>query len=79
MTQKAWYKSKVVWANIIALIIAILGVFTNVIPVQYLTYFAITMAVLNLVFRYLTDQPIGLRDIKAVTDTLKEIKTEPVK
>ena len=79
MTQKAWYKSKVVWANIIALIIAIIGVLTSIIPPEYLGYIGVIMAVLNLVFRYLTDQPIGLKDIKAVTDTLKEIKTEPVK
>ena len=79
MEQKAWYKSKVVWANAIALIITIIGVVTALIPPKYLGYIGVAMAILNLILRYLTDQPIGAKDIKAVTDTLKDLKTEPVK
>ena len=78
MTQKAVYKSKVFWASIVTLILGLIGIFTQLIPPEYMAYIVVIVAVLNLVLRYLTDQPIGLRDIKAVTDTLKNLKTEPI-
>ena len=77
--QKAVWKSKTVWANVIAIIIMVLGYITSVITVQNMTYFTISLSVLNLVLRYLTDQPIGLKDIKPIIDAAKELKTEPVK
>ena len=79
MTQKAVYKSKVFWASIVTLILGLIGIFTQLIPPEYMAYIVVIVAVLNLVLRYLTDQAIGLKDVKPVIDALKELKTEPVK
>lgn len=74
--QKAVWKSKTVWANVIAIIIMVLGYITSVITVQNMTYFTISLSVLNLVLRYLTDQPIGLKDVKPVIDAAEKLKLE---
>ena len=51
MTQKAVYKSKVFWASIVTLILGLIGIFTQLIPPEYMAYIVVIVAVLNLVLR----------------------------
>lgn len=68
MDSKPWYKSKTVWANIIVVAVAI-GIYLQsqpgVIPEQYAVYFAAFLGALNIVLRFVSDQPITLTKPKS--------------
>jgi len=68
MNAKPWYKSKTIWANVIVIVVAIglyLQTQPGVIPDQYAVYFAAFLGVLNIILRFLSDQPITLTKKKA--------------
>ena len=58
MEPKPWYLSKVLWANLIGLLLEIGQAFTgvNIVPAGTLM---IIMNVLNILLRFITKQPIG--------------------
>jgi hypothetical protein len=74
---KVWWKSKTVWLNIALFLIWALSIvegFTEN-PV-YVAILAIATMALNLVVRYLTGQPITLRDLEAIAKKAQELQKE---
>ena len=74
---KVWYKSKTVWLNIALALIWALSIaegFTD--DKLYVGILALASAVLNLVVRYLTGQPITLRDLQAIARKAQELQKE---
>lgn len=63
MKAKVWYKSRTIWANIIVVVVAV-GIYLQtqpgVIPEQYAVYFAAFLGALNIVLRFLSDQPVNV-------------------
>jgi len=62
MDTKPWYKSKLIWANILAVVIAVLsylGAFPGLIPPEFGPGFLAAIGALNIVLRVLTNQPIA--------------------
>lgn len=57
--MKPWYQSKIVWVNLIVALIAIVGQFAAVIPAQYQDEALAFVAILNVLLRLITGQPIG--------------------
>lgn len=65
MKRKAWYKSKTIWANIVAFVVTMAGVFGLDVEVTQETQAQIVagvMAVVNVVLRLATDSPVGAKD-----------------
>jgi len=56
--MKTWWKSKTLWLNFVAMLVAIAQAMQGVawVPVQYQV---LVLAVLNAILRFLTNQPIG--------------------
>ncbi len=74
---KVWYKSKTVWLNIALFLIWALSIvegFTE--DKTYVAILAVTTMALNLVVRYLTGQPITLRDLEAIARKAQELQKE---
>lgn len=72
---KVWWKSKTVWLNIALFLIWALSIvegFTE--DKVYVAILAIATMALNLVVRYLTGQPITLRDLRAIADKARELQ-----
>lgn len=66
MDPKPWYQSKTIWANVIVIVVAIglyLQAQPGVIPDQYAVYFAAFLGSLNIILRFLSDQPVTLRRV----------------
>jgi len=58
---KPWYKSKMIWANIIAVAVAILaslGTFPGLLPAEFSPWVLFVIGALNIVLRFLTNEPI---------------------
>ena len=63
-TQKAWFRSKVVWLNtatIVSLALALPDVLA-VIPASFTPYIGALNAVINLILRVNTGVPLGRQD-----------------
>lgn len=58
MDSKAWYSSKTLWTNI-SLIVGAVGAYATGTADLNVTLMAIVPAVLNIVLRLATKQPIG--------------------
>ncbi len=74
---KVWWKSKTVWLNIALALIWALSIvegFTE--NPLYIGILALVSSVLNLVVRYLTGQPIMLRDLEAIAKKAQELQQE---
>jgi hypothetical protein len=56
--MKPWYKSKIVWVNVISILLEVSQILTGVnwIPTGTLT---LVINILNIILRKLTTQPIG--------------------
>lgn len=64
--QKAWWKSKTVWAAIITIALGVLGAvatFMQQLDSKYLWVIVAAIGTLNLALRKLTDKPIGAKDV----------------
>ena len=57
--MKNWYLSKTLWINSITAVIAFIPTLYGVIPQQYREYALGAVAILNIILRLLTKQPIG--------------------
>ena len=77
MNAKAWWKSKTIWASLIVAVIAIIQAVTGFIPEGYVGYVLLVVAVLGIVLRYLTGQPIALKDVVGVINQI-EAGTPPI-
>lgn len=62
MTPKAFYLSKTFWVNLITTVIALLTILPEqpVIPPEWQPYILLAVGILNVVLRFLTNQPISL-------------------
>jgi hypothetical protein len=62
--QKAWYKSKTILFNILAVAVVILAMpeFTNVLPPEWMPYAALAVALGNMARRTVTTTAIGAKD-----------------
>lgn len=65
MTGKPWYLSKTLWANAIVVVIALLGFvagdqFPITLGPEVVYVIGFVLGILNLVLRFLTNQPITL-------------------
>ena len=61
---KPWYLSQTIWLNVVALLIEIVGTILDSagllqLPPQWQTYLGVVVAVLNIIKRWLTTQPLG--------------------
>jgi hypothetical protein len=63
MGTKAWYMSKTIWVNVLALIGSLLVAF-NFDPGRWAEISATVLAVANIILRFLTDEPIDLPLVK---------------
>lgn len=65
MNSKVWYQSKTVWLNLLVVIVALLGfVVSPDFPLelgQYAEYVTLALAILNIILRFVTGQPITLK------------------
>jgi len=61
VNSKKWYQSKTFWFNILALIVAIAAGFgyTGKLPVEWAVFVPAIVALINLILRFATKQPIG--------------------
>ncbi len=63
MNGKVWYRSRTLWLNTVVIVIAVVGVLEKA-PVagdvRVQTTFSVASAVLNIVLRILTNQPVTL-------------------
>lgn len=57
METKKWYRSKTLWANIVAIFTALSAYFTEAADLNT-TVTAVVLAVVNIVLRLITHQPI---------------------
>lgn len=57
---KPWYRSRVVWANLIAALVAIAAELQNALPLpeQVSTYVVAAVAVANVILRFVSVQPV---------------------
>lgn len=60
MEQKVWWKSKTLWVNAIAVVLAIVQLATQTYPVDPRTQ-ALVVGLLNILLRVLTGQPLAFR------------------
>lgn len=63
MEPKPWWQSKTIWVNALTLAVLIIGVLVTqdgVIPESWLKWLAAVSAVVNVVLRFITEQPITL-------------------
>ncbi len=66
--MKAWFESKTVWVNIIAMLVMVLDLASRqpFIPAQYVPVLVFVIGVLNVVLRvWFTEQPIDAALIKS--------------
>ena len=58
--MKKWYASKTFWFNLVALVVMVLGAFgyTGEVPEDWGVYVPAIIALVNLVLRYVTKEPI---------------------
>jgi hypothetical protein len=61
MEAKKWYLSKTFWFNVVAVVVMILGAFgyTGEVPEEWAAIVPAIVAIVNLVLRFITKQPIG--------------------
>jgi len=66
---KPWYRSKTVWVNVVALI-AVLASFKGVeiAPEEQAQIVAGILAVVNILLRFITDEPITIKTSKEVEE-----------
>ena len=60
--SKTWWQSKTIWANVIAFVATIAGMFGfdwGLTPETQAQIVAAVMAVVNVVLRFITDKPIS--------------------
>ena len=60
MQAKPFWLSKTVWVNVLTITLAILGLtqFQDLIPLSAVKYIGFVNAVLNLLLRFVTNQPL---------------------
>ena len=60
-TRKPWYLSKTIWVNLLVFVLSILYAISNDGGVKF-EYLATVSAVVNVILRFVTTDPIGLFD-----------------
>lgn len=67
---KVWYKSKTFWFNVLALICIIASRFgyTGELPEDWQLWPSLIIAIINLILRFTTKQPISIRRRKYGTN-----------
>jgi hypothetical protein len=64
MEPKSVFASKTIWLNVITLAVMILGVLmadqSGIIKPEWLGYIGLTNAILNVLLRFVTEQPVTL-------------------
>lgn len=63
MDAKVWWQSKTFWLNLVAIVVAV-GYYLldtpGIVPAQYVSYVVAGLGALNIVLRFVSDQPITL-------------------
>lgn len=66
MSTKAWWKSRTLWLNFIALLLATaesqIGLLRDVLPINVYALMAIALPALNMLLRVATTAPLGKKD-----------------
>lgn len=74
---KVWWRSKTVWATIVIYIIGMISLAEGLTDNKlYLAIIFTATLALGIVLRYLTGQPITLKDLQAVADAALKAKAE---
>lgn len=77
---KAWYKSKTVWVNIIALVAIIASYFgLNITEEEQLAIATAILAIVNIALRFITKEPVYVREHKNILQQSIKTKTEKSK
>jgi len=63
--MKSWFKSKTIWANVLMALLGIVSEVANIFPIsQNPKVWVSVTAVLNILLRLVTTQPLGTDKIK---------------
>lgn len=66
MSAKAWWKSRTLWLNFIALLLAAaesqVGLLREVLPINLYALMAIALPAVNMLLRVATTTPLGRKD-----------------
>lgn len=68
--MKKWYQSKIIWVNVISIILEVLNVLmaSPIIPIQYAGLMTVIVNVITIVLRFISSGAIGRGSIWVVKD-----------